>query len=123
VQVVEAALCTCASFADPDNLVTGSSDHAVRLWQVARSSSNKTGTSSTSIKLSHIMRVHTKAVICVTASRAWSVVASGSKDGTAALWDLNKGVYVRSIWHGEGEPVHLVVINESTVGFILHFYV
>jgi len=58
--------------------------------------------------------VHTKAVICVTASRAWSIVASGSKDESAALWDLNRGVYVRSIWHGEGEAVHLVAINEST---------
>lgn len=82
------------------------------------------------IHLSHIMRVHTAKVLCVTASRSWSVVVSGSADGSAAIWDLNKGVYVRSIWHkDEAEPsggagnsesermhgVHLVAINESTV--------
>lgn len=46
------------------------------------------------------------------------MVVSGSKDGSAILWDLNRGVYVRSIWHGPGEhaEVHLVAVNESTVG-------
>jgi WD40 repeat protein len=71
------------------------------------------------VTLSHIMRVHTDEVITVAASRAWSMVVSGSKDGSAAIWDLNRGVYVRSIWHGrEGaasSKVHLVAINESTV--------
>jgi WD40 repeat protein len=64
------------------------------------------------------MRIHTDEVTCVTASRTWSIVLSGSKDGSAALWDLNRGVYVRSIWHGKGEEstaVNLVAINESTV--------
>lgn len=89
------------------------------------------------IHLSHIMKVHTAKVLCVTASRSWSVVISGSADGSAAIWDLNKGVYVRSIWHkdeaapsggagnSEGERmhgVHLVAINESTVNifYFLH---
>ena len=64
------------------------------------------------------MRVHTDEVVCVTASRAWSIVVSGSRDGSAALWDLNRGVYIRSIWHGDGNEsnaVNLVTVNESTV--------
>lgn len=68
------------------------------------------------------MRIHTDEVSCVTASRTWSVAISGSKDGSAALWDLNRGVYIRSIWHGDqGEmtAVNLVAINESTVSWIL----
>jgi len=120
VQVVEAAFCTCAAFADSDNLITGSSDHTVRLWRVTRGNPNGSGANSTHINLSHIMRVHTKAVTCVTASRSWSLVASGSNDGSTALWDLNRGVYVRSIWHGDEEEagaVHLVAINQST-GYI-----
>jgi WD40 repeat protein len=121
VQVIEAAYCTCATFADSNNLATGSSDHTVRLWHVNRGNQNGLNNAkdgSTSITLSHIMRVHTEEVLCVAASRAWSIVVSGSKDGSAALWDLNRGVYVRSIWHGEGNDssaVHLAVINESTV--------
>lgn len=123
MQVIESAFCTCAAFADNDNLVTGSSDHTVRLWNVTRGG-NQIGTSGTPISkdilhiaLSHIMRVHTERVVSVTASRAWSLVLSGSADGSAALWDLNRGVYIRSIWHSDDaeSPVHLVAINESTV--------
>ena len=64
------------------------------------------------------MRIHMDEVVCVAASRAWPLVVSGSKDGSAAIWDLNCGMYVRSIWHGEGgesTTVNLVAINESTV--------
>jgi len=64
-----------------------------------------------------MMRVHRDVILCVAASRSWSVIVSGSKDGSAALWDLNKAVYMRSIWHGERGTVgvHLAAINESTV--------
>jgi WD40 repeat protein len=105
----------CAVFADHANLVTGSSDHIVRLWRISRGSQSRDG--FVRLALSHIMRVHTSEVVCVTASRPWSLIVSGSKDGSAALWDLNRGVYVRSIWHGDGEDsaVHLVAVNESTV--------
>ena len=63
------------------------------------------------------MRVHSDIILCVAASRPWSVIVSGSKDGSAALWDLNRAVYMRSIWHGESGivGVHLAAINESTV--------
>lgn len=119
VQIVEAAFCTCAAFADANNLITGSSDHTVRLWHVIRGIQHGAGKDgSAHVTLSHIMRVHTREVVCVTASRPWSVIVSGSRDGSAALWDLNRGVYIRSIWHGEGDEstaVHLVAVNESTV--------
>jgi WD40 repeat protein len=98
-----------------NNLVTGSSDHTVRLWRIGRGGTAKNNVLS--VTPSHVMRVHTAEVLSVTASRAWSVVVSASKDGTAAIWDLNRGLYVRSIWHGEGveSEVHLVAVNESTV--------
>jgi WD40 repeat protein len=117
VQVIENAYCNCATFADPQCLVTGSSDYTVRLWKVSRNSV-VSSTSATHLTLSHIMRIHTHEVTCVTASRTWSIALSGSKDGSAALWDLNRGVYIRSIWHDQGEgktAVNLVAINESTV--------
>ena len=118
VQVVEYAFCTCAVFADASSLITGSSDYTVRLWKVVRGPNPNSSSSAMQVSLSHIMRVHTDEVTCVAASRPWSLVVSGSKDGSAALWDLNRGVYVRSIWHGRGEEstaVDLVAINESTV--------
>jgi WD40 repeat protein len=116
VQVVEGIVCTCATFADSENLITGSEDHIVRLWRVSR---NNSGPSGLSLSLSNMMRVHRDIIICVAASRSWSVIVSGSKDGSAALWDLNRAVYMRSIWHGERGivGVHLAAINEST-GYI-----
>ena len=114
--MVENAFCNCATFADSANLITGSSDYTVRLWKVSRPNSGSSG--GIRISLSNIMRTHTDEVVCVAASRAWSLVVSGSKDGSAAIWDLNRGMYVRSIWHGEGgesSTVNLVAINESTV--------
>ena len=113
-QVVEGITCTCATFADSENLITGSDDHIVRLWRFSR---NNSGSSGLSISLSNMMRVHRDTILCVAASRSWSVIVSGSKDGSAVLWDLNRAVYMRSIWHGEGDAVgvHLVAINESTV--------
>ncbi|KAF8233255.1 beach-domain-containing protein [Tricholoma matsutake] len=119
VQVIEDAFCNCATFADPQCLVTGSSDYTVRLWRITRDNP-AFHNSAMHLTLSHIMRIHTQEVTCITASRIWSIALSGSKDGSAALWDLNRGVYVRSIWHGKGEEpaaVNLVAINEST-GYI-----
>ena len=102
-------------------LVTGSLDYTVRLWQMSRSF----GTSSTprygepplKIVLTHLMRSHRAPVACVAASRSWSLVVSGSEDGSLALWDLNRGSYIRSIWHGEGKDwtIRLAAIHESTV--------
>jgi WD40 repeat protein len=116
--VVESAYVTCATFADSENLVTGSSDYTVRLWRWTRASGvHHARESPINLVLSHIMRAHSAEISCVAVSRAWSIVVSGSKDGTAVLWDLNRGTYVRSIVHGEGSDseVNLVAINESTV--------
>ncbi|KAH9975416.1 beach-domain-containing protein [Lactifluus volemus] len=115
-QIVEGIECTCATFADSENLITGSQDNIVRLWRILRSGGYSSGTSAMSISLLNMMRVHRDSILCVAASRPWSIIVSGSKDGSAALWDLNRAVYMRSIWHGE-VGVHLATINEST-GYI-----
>ena len=114
-QIVEGIECTCATFADSENLITGSKDHIVRLWSVSRGSNSITA-NALRISLSNMMRVHRGTILCVAASRPWSIVVSGSEDGSAALWDLNRAVYMRSIWHGgDGVGVHLAAVNESTV--------
>lgn len=90
----------------------------IRLWRVERN--DRSREQPVSLTLTHLMRGHTSRVSCVTASRGWSLIVSGSQDGSAAIWDLNRGVYTRSIWHGSGpaSAVHLVAVNESTVRFI-----
>jgi WD40 repeat protein len=119
VQIIEEVSCTCA-WADLTSVVTGSSDHIVRIWRVSREPTRRhVGTREIGINLilSHVMRIHSDEIVSIGVSRSWSVVVSGSRDGSAAIWDLNKGVYIRSIWHGTqpDSTVRLVAINESTV--------
>ena len=131
-QTIEAMSPTCAAFADQDTFVTGSDDSLVRIWHLSHASpSTSTFVGSTTTKtrkgrdpsltLVHLLRKHTAPIISLHVSRAWSVVISGSLDGSAILWDLNRGLYVRSIWHAgvdcsiEDAAVHIVAINESTV--------
>lgn len=131
-QTIEATSPTCAAFADRDTLVTGSDDSLVRIWRLSHappSTSPFVASTTTkahkgqdpSLTLVHLLRKHSAPVISLHVSRAWSVVISGSVDGSAILWDLNRGLYVRSIWHAGGNTsmedaaVHLVAINESTV--------
>jgi WD40 repeat protein len=120
--VLENSPCNCAMLVDSDCLVTGWGDYTVRLWKLrqnAGGSSLNLASGKFSISLSHIMRTHTDEVVCVTASRTWSIAVSGSKDGSAVIWDLNRGTYVQSIRHhpdkSEFSSINLVTINESTV--------
>ncbi|KAJ3889803.1 BEACH domain-containing protein [Lentinula edodes] len=92
VQVIEGSFCYS------NNLVTGSSDHTVRLWTMSCAG----GHLPLNVSQEHIMRAHTDEVVSVAACRAWSVIVSGSRDGSMALWNLNRAVYVQCIWHGEG---------------------
>lgn len=93
-------------------MASGGDDHAVRLWKLIRNPGVPLR-----VTVSHVMRGHKDSVTCVAASRTWSIVVSGSKDGSAIVWDLNRGTYVASIWHGDDErhEVHLVAISDSTV--------
>jgi len=50
------------------------------------------------------------AVLCVVASTSYSIVVSGSEDCTAAVWDLNRGEYVRSL-RGHASAVQQVAVD------------
>jgi WD40 repeat protein len=117
VQVIESVPCNSVAFADGENMASGGNDHTVRLWKLVRSYGIPPR-----VAVSHVMRGHKGSVTCVAASRTWSIVVSGSRDGSAIVWDLNRGTYVASIWHGDDErhEVHLVAINDSTVSPIYH---
>ncbi|KAF8509163.1 beach-domain-containing protein [Hysterangium stoloniferum] len=108
IQCYEAAFCTCATFPDSETLVTGSQDSKLRIWRLTRRD-------QTAISLLYILTGHQQPVLSVVASRAWSLVVSGSEDGCAMLWELNRAQYVRKIEHDA--PIHSVAINEST-GYI-----
>lgn len=119
VQVIESVPCNSIAFADGENMASGGSDHTVRLWKLVRSYGVPLR-----VTVSHVMRGHKEPVVSLAASRTWSIVVSGSEDGSAIVWDLNRGTYVASIWHGDDERhgVHLVAVNESTV-FLSHLII
>lgn len=58
---------------------------------------------------------HTDAVTCLTASSAYHIVVSGSRDRTCIIWDLNKLSFVTQL-RGHRAPVSALCINELTVG-------
>ncbi|KIK43894.1 hypothetical protein CY34DRAFT_788831 [Suillus luteus UH-Slu-Lm8-n1] len=129
-QVIEQVAPTCAAFADQDTLVTGSGDNAVRVWRVNQGQVAPSGFvgapgrsrrhASSTLSMTHLLRGHTHCVTCIATSRTWSVIVSGSEDGSAIVWDLNRGSYRHSIWHGsesQRAEVYLSAINEST-GYI-----
>ncbi|KAJ1299892.1 hypothetical protein OPQ81_005012 [Rhizoctonia solani] len=104
---------TCAVFVDATTFLTGSTDGSVNIWRIHRS--------GPSVKLSctRQMQAHTENVLCVAASKAWSIVVSGSEEdihhgqkGLAAIWDLKRGVHVWSVRHEA--PVSLCAVMEST---------
>lgn len=112
IQVTEAASVSCGAFCDGDLLVTGSSDNLVCLWRLQRGS-NPPPAGGTRLKLAHVMRGHEKPVMSIAVSRPWSLVVSGSEDGSAIAWDLNRAQYVRSIYHKR--PVSTCAIHQYTV--------
>ena len=78
--MAENAFCNCATFADSAELMTGSSDYSVR------SAVLTVALPVAYISLSNIMRIHTDEMVCIAASRAWSLAVSGSKDGSTGIW-------------------------------------
>ncbi|KAG2357108.1 hypothetical protein BDR07DRAFT_1421270 [Suillus spraguei] len=129
-QVIEQVALACAAFADQDTLVTGSGDNIVRIWRVNQGQVAHLGFvgspgrprrhASSMLSMTHLLRGHTQRVACIATSRTWSVIVSGSEDGSAIVWDLNRGSYRHSIWHGNENlkaEVYLSAINEST-GYI-----
>lgn len=64
----------------------------------------------------HSLHGHTDAVTCLAASPAYNVIVSGSRDGTAIVWDMARFVFVRQLRDHVG-LVAAVSINELTGEF------
>ncbi|KNC56444.1 WD repeat and FYVE domain-containing protein 3 [Thecamonas trahens ATCC 50062] len=85
-------------------LYTGGDDCCVAVWA---STKPRKAREFTLIKR---LSGHEGAVSCLALSRSFSIFVSGSMDGTAIVWDLNRRVYVEEL-AGHGAPVRQVAIN------------
>ncbi|KAI9318572.1 hypothetical protein BX666DRAFT_1855381 [Dichotomocladium elegans] len=97
---------SAACFADSRILVTGSTDSTVCMWKVKQDK-------SVDFRLAECLRGHSGVITCLTASRPYSVLVSGSDDKTAIVWDLNRMEYVRTLGGHEG-TVEIVQVSDST---------
>lgn len=66
------------------------------------------------LSIKHNLYAHTDAVTCLAASPAYNVIVSGSRDSTAVIWDLCRGLFVRQL-RGHAGPVAAVAVNDLTV--------
>ncbi|KAJ8286941.1 hypothetical protein GJAV_G00045150 [Gymnothorax javanicus] len=98
----------CAICPNPKLFVTGGTSTAICVWE--------TGTSKEKAKtlvLKQALLGHTDAITCLTASSAYHIIISGSRDRTCIIWDLNKLAFVTQL-RGHRAPVSALCINELT---------
>ncbi|KAM6959381.1 WD repeat and FYVE domain-containing protein 3 [Aplochiton taeniatus] len=98
----------CAICPNPKLVITGGTSTAICVWE--------TGASKERVKtltLKQALLGHTDAVTCLTASSAYHIIVSGSRDRTCIIWDLNKLSFVTQL-RGHRAPVSALCINELT---------
>lgn len=66
-----------------------------------------------SLTVKHSLHGHTDAVTCLAASPAYNIIVSGSRDGTAIVWDMSRYIFVRQLREHVG-LVAAVAINDLT---------
>lgn len=66
-----------------------------------------------SLSIKHSLYGHTDAITCLATSPAYNVIISGSRDSSAIIWDLSRGVFVRQL-RGHAGPVAAVAVNDLT---------
>lgn len=103
---------TCLIQASATTVLTGCRDGLVLLWKI--------DVAKEEVILQHPFRGHTAGVTCLASSQSWRIAVSGSEDGTAIVWDSNRGQFVRSLRgnmnnnpSGVAEPVTQVAVDEE----------
>ncbi|KAJ8919114.1 hypothetical protein NQ315_012099 [Exocentrus adspersus] len=98
----EILACVCPS---PKYIITAGTSSVVTVWEYE--------VRKKSLTIKHSLYAHTDAVTCLAASPAYNVIVSGSRDCTAIVWDLSRGVFVRQL-RGHAGPIAAVAVNDLT---------
>ncbi|XP_071644042.1 WD repeat and FYVE domain-containing protein 3 isoform X2 [Temnothorax longispinosus] len=96
----EIVACVCPS---SKLIITAGTSSVVTVWEYAKRQ----------LSIKQCLYGHTDAVTCLSSSPAYNVIVSGSRDGTAIIWDLSRCLFVRQL-RGHAGPVAAVAINELT---------
>uniref|UniRef100_A0A672QYT0 WD repeat and FYVE domain containing 3 n=1 Tax=Sinocyclocheilus grahami TaxID=75366 RepID=A0A672QYT0_SINGR len=98
----------CAICPNPKLVITGGLSTAICVWETGTSKEK-----AKSLTLKQALLGHTDAVTYLTASSAYHIIVSGSRDRTCIIWDLNKLSFVTQL-RGHRAPVSALCINELT---------
>lgn len=112
---------SCLSLADGGAyLVTGSRDTSLMVWRVAAAGGGGRGggggaggAPSICERPLHILHGHDDEVVCVAASSELNTIVSGSRDGTAIVYTLRSGQYMRSLRQPAGLGVDAVALSSA----------
>uniref|UniRef100_A0A8C3WJH3 WD repeat and FYVE domain-containing protein 3 n=1 Tax=Catagonus wagneri TaxID=51154 RepID=A0A8C3WJH3_9CETA len=98
----------CAICPNPKLVITGGTSTVVCVWETGTSKEK-----AKSLTLKQALLGHTDTVTCATASLAYHIIVSGSRDRTCIIWDLNKLSFLTQL-RGHRAPVSALCINELT---------
>ncbi|KAG9480632.1 hypothetical protein GDO78_012215 [Eleutherodactylus coqui] len=98
----------CAICPNPKMVITAGTSTVICVWEIGTSKEK-----AKSLTLKQALIGHTDTVTCLTASLAYHIVVSGSRDRTCIIWDLNKLSFVTQL-RGHRAPVSALCINELT---------
>lgn len=95
----------CCASPNARTVITAGTSSVVTVWEL--NSRHK------SLTVKHSLHGHTDAVTCLAASPAYNIIVSGSRDGTAIVWDMSRYIFVRQLREHVG-LVAAVAINDLT---------
>ncbi|XP_051026473.1 WD repeat and FYVE domain-containing protein 3 [Acomys russatus] len=98
----------CAVCPNPKLVITGGASTVVCVWEMGTSKEK-----AKPLTLKQALLGHTDTVTCATASLAYHIIVSGSRDRTCIIWDLNKLSFLTQL-RGHRAPVSALCINELT---------
>ncbi|XP_006867792.1 PREDICTED: WD repeat and FYVE domain-containing protein 3 isoform X1 [Chrysochloris asiatica] len=98
----------CAICPNPKLVITGGTSTVVCVWEMGTSKEK-----AKTLTLKQALLGHTDTVTCATASLAYHIIVSGSRDRTCIIWDLNKLSFLTQL-RGHRAPVSALCINELT---------
>ncbi|XP_031192868.1 WD repeat and FYVE domain-containing protein 3 isoform X5 [Mastomys coucha] len=98
----------CAVCPNPKLVITGGTSTVVCVWEMGTSKEK-----AKPLTLKQALLGHTDPVTCATASLAYHIIVSGSRDRTCIIWDLNKLSFLTQL-RGHRAPVSALCINELT---------
>ncbi|XP_063129119.1 WD repeat and FYVE domain-containing protein 3 isoform X6 [Rattus norvegicus] len=98
----------CAVCPSPKLVITGGTSTVVCVWEMGTSKEK-----AKPLTLKQALLGHTDTVTCATASIAYHIIVSGSRDRTCIIWDLNKLSFLTQL-RGHRAPVSALCINELT---------